>query len=286
MATSFTKLYNEYKAINNDLGTLFPTHKRNLKAVTNNKPSKLKITTPTLNTKHRRKLQTPKKDDSSSDSSNKDTVKKEKSDSDNSSSKDKDSNSNKDDNSNNKDDGSSNKDDGSNNNYNGNDDNSNGDDENNSDENNEDDQEEKPLDLSESHNWTRWPIGIYMILISLPLGFKGLEWFTPWLSIPLGLLCGFEVNHRIYAASAQYNPEVSTGAGWIALWVILGIVLATLFAVSFWIWRRFGAALLSAYVSMLFGGLVCAIVNSIMTHQMEKWIGLVIVLIMFIVGFV
>lgn len=74
----------------------------------------------------------------------------------------------------------------------------------------------------------KWPHGIYMLLISVPLGMKGEIWFKG-LGIPLGVLLGFEINHRVYAAVAQHYSMSNTGwqVAWIAFAVILSMVFGT-----------------------------------------------------------
>lgn len=122
-----------------------------------------------------------------------------------------------------------------------------------------------------------------MILIGLPLTIKGYAWFTPYLSIPLGILLGLEFQHKIYSASME---GVQSTAGWSVLWITVAIIFAAAFSVTFWFFRKLGAALLLSYVCMVLASLLCGLINTFLSQQMEKWIVLVIVLSFLIGGFV
>jgi len=128
---------------------------------------------------------------------------------------------------------------------------------------------ESGADNAEDASWLKWPVGIYMVLIGIPLCFKGYAWFTPWMAIPLGLLLGFEFEHKIQSASME---GVQATAGWNILWITVAILFATAFCVVFWFLKKLGAALLLSYVFMLLGTLICGLVNTFMNVQMEKWI--------------
>lgn len=141
---------------------------------------------------------------------------------------------------------------------------------------------ESGADNAEDASWLRWPVGIYMILIGIPLCFKGYAWFQPWMAIPLGILLGLEFEHKIQSASME---GVQATAGWNVLWITVAILFAAAFSVVFWFLKKLGAALLLSYVFMLIGTLICGLVNTFMTVQMEKWIALVIVICFLIGGF-
>jgi hypothetical protein len=128
---------------------------------------------------------------------------------------------------------------------------------------------ESGADNAEDASWLRWPVGIYMILVGIPLCFKGYAWFQPWMAIPLGILLGLEFEHRIQSASME---GVQATAGWNVLWITVAILFAAAFSVIFWYLKKLGAALLLSYVFMLIGTLICGLVNTFMTVQMEKWI--------------
>ena len=83
-------------------------------------------------------------------------------------------------------------------------------------------------DHSEEFSYMKWPIGIYMILISIPLGLKGEMWFH-WLHIPLGVLIGCSVNRQIYSAVAQH--VVMNDKGWQVAWLAFAIILSMIFGI-------------------------------------------------------
>lgn len=138
-------------------------------------------------------------------------------------------------------------------------------------------------DHSEEFSYMKWPIGIYMILISIPLGLKGEMWFH-WLHIPLGVLIGCSVNRQIYSAVAQH--VVMNDKGWQVAWLAFAIILSMIFGIMMHCFKRFGSALLFAYVAGLATSLVLGIINTILTHQMEKWIATIILFSAMGIGFV
>jgi len=122
-----------------------------------------------------------------------------------------------------------------------------------------------------------------MILIGIPLGLKGEIWFK-WLGIPLGILIGFNINRQIYSAVAQSYTMPDTG--WQVAWMAFAVIWAMTLAIIFHCFKRFGSAILFSYVCGLAGSLIIGIINTILTHQMEKWIAMIVLLCCYGIGFV
>ena len=83
-------------------------------------------------------------------------------------------------------------------------------------------------DHSEQFSYMKWPIGVFMILVAIPLGLKGEIWFK-WLGIPLGVLIGCAVNRQIYSAVAQH--VVMNDSGWQVAWLAFAVILSMIFGI-------------------------------------------------------
>jgi len=82
-----------------------------------------------------------------------------------------------------------------------------------------------------------YPLSILMMVFGLIIGFKGLAWWK-FLSIPIGIIAGFQINWTIQSAVMEH---MDSNSGWKAFWLCSGISAAAFLAILMFCCKRLGA---------------------------------------------